>query len=328
MSSKARAAASDQILDRQRDNPTVRSFVVQGWTESVLSCTRTSIWQMFPKGWIARPFQTHSQTTLIAVCFVSPARLSGSYVKHLRSIFKTKKAARVGECTFGSRTHGELCIVPKLSSPTPPTTTPLPQPFDLGSQKALGPAGFARLNPAADLIRGVFPFLGRVSRGDRISSAPKCFLFLPLFIFFPSLGGLCLSIRGPTHAPCHVLHAEHQRCAGHHHRSRCNFDAKLKALMFPPPQGSNGHASVYSRFHFFHSLSLRSWLEAVAQTGISVRETFEQKRQMLRTPMSAHAASLTPEAVGACQTCRTSSVLTAVFAILPTGKESNDLMLE
>lgn len=93
-----------------------------------------------------------------------------------------------------------------------------PQPFDLGSQKALGPAGFARLSPAADLIRGVIPLLRWVLRGDRISSAPKCFLFLPLFIFFPSLGGLCLSIRGPTHAPCHVLPAERQRRAGRRRR--------------------------------------------------------------------------------------------------------------
>lgn len=240
-------------MDRRRDNPTVRSFVVQGWTESVLSCTRTSIWQMFPKGWIARPFQTHSQTTLIAVCFVSPARLSGSYVKHLRSIFKTKKQLVSANARLALGHTGNCALFPSFHPPPlphHPTTTPPPQPFDLGSQKALGPAGFAGLNPAADLIHGVFPFLGWVLRGDRISSAPKCFLFLPLFIFFPSLGGLCLSIRGPTHAPCHVLHAEQQRCAGHHHRSRCNFDAKLKVLMFPPPQGSNGHVSIYLRFLF------------------------------------------------------------------------------
>lgn len=84
--------------------------------------------------------------------------------------------------------------------------------------------------------------------------------------------------------------------------------------------------SIYASF--FHSLSLRSWVEAVAQKGISVRETFKQKRQMLQKPMSAHAGSLTQEAVGACQTCRTSSILAAIFAFLPTGKESNDLMLE
>ena len=74
------------------DNPPVRTFVIQGWTDSVLSCTRTSIWQMFPKGWNARPFQKDWQATLIAVSFVSPA-------------------------------------------------------------------GFARWNPAVNLIHGVFPFL-------------------------------------------------------------------------------------------------------------------------------------------------------------------------
>lgn len=53
--------------------------------------------------------------------------------------------------------------------------------------------------------RGVFPCPRWVLGADRISSTPKCFPFLPLFIFFPFLIGLCFSIRPPTHALCHVL---------------------------------------------------------------------------------------------------------------------------
>lgn len=178
----------------------MRSSVVQGWTESVLSCARTSIWQMFPKGWIARPFQTHSQTTLIAVCFVSPARLSGPHVKHLRSIFKTKPKKKK------SRSHRRMHVQLSDTRGTVHCSqafiplSPLPQPNHLisGSQKKCsGPAGLARLNPAADLFGGVFPSLRWVLRGDRISSAPKCFLFLPLFIFLPSLGGTLPLYQGP-----------------------------------------------------------------------------------------------------------------------------------
>ena len=70
-------------------------------------------------------FQTDSQTTLIAVCFVScrppppppPPSLPLSVLRqNIWGAFSRTKRNSYCRCVFGSRTHGELCIVSKLLS--------------------------------------------------------------------------------------------------------------------------------------------------------------------------------------------------------------------
>lgn len=98
-------------------------------------------------------FQTDSQTTLIAVCFVSPRLAFWVSRQTSESVFKTKKelVSPLARLVLGRA--GNRALFPSFYPP-PPTTS-----FDLGSRKVLGLAGFARLNPAAILIHGVFPLL-------------------------------------------------------------------------------------------------------------------------------------------------------------------------
>lgn len=67
-------------------------------------------------------------------------------------IFKTKKQLVSANARLALGHTGNRALFPSFHPPTSNHLISAPK-------KVLGPAGFARLNPAADLIHGVFPFL-------------------------------------------------------------------------------------------------------------------------------------------------------------------------
>lgn len=157
-----------------------------------------------------KAFQTDPQTTLIAVCFVSlrlPLLYSQSCVKHLRSIFKNKKELILPLRIWLSDTRGIWVLFPHLLSIHiwSPLSFTVQNPLGLLKLSIYWFFLFNQITIPIHDTRGVFPCPRWVLGADRISSTPKCFPFLPLFIFFPFLIGLCFSIRPLTHALCHVL---------------------------------------------------------------------------------------------------------------------------
>lgn len=147
-------------------------------------------------------FQTDSQTTLITVCFVScrPHPPLPNPLSVLRQTseehFQEQKGTHIAAACLALGHMGNWVLFPSFY----PSTIWSPLPSTVQNLLQL-----SHLNWIVNPIHGVFPCLRWVLGADRISSTPKCFPFLPLFIFFPFLIGLCLSIRPPTHAPCHVL---------------------------------------------------------------------------------------------------------------------------
>lgn len=144
-------------------------------------------------------FQADSQTTLIAVCFVSPPSptLPLAVLRQTsEEYFQEQKGTRIASAYLALGHTGNWVLFPSFHPSNIWSLLPSTARKTLSLHQLL-----FSLNP----VHGVFPCMRWVLGADRISSTPKCFLFLPLFIFFPFLIGCWLSIRPPTHALCHVL---------------------------------------------------------------------------------------------------------------------------
>lgn len=144
-------------------------------------------------------FQKDSQTTLIAVCFVSLRPLLLVLRQTSEEHFQEQKGTHIAAVYLALRHTGNWVLFPSFYPSTIWSLHPSTVPNVLSLLK------LSYFNWIVNPIHVVFPCLRWVLGADRISSTPKCFLFLPLFIFFPFLIGLCLSIWTPTHALCHVL---------------------------------------------------------------------------------------------------------------------------
>lgn len=137
-------------------------------------------------------------------------RGSGNRVKHLSSIFQTKK---------------ELVSPPVHCSPAPPLIHHPLHPFDLSSRtNSLSSDRIRSLEPGGGGGGSFMVFFHpRDAYGAAVGyqahlSASVSSLFL--FSFLPSANPASLS-GARTHAPCHVLYPEQQRCDPDVARDRC-----------------------------------------------------------------------------------------------------------
>lgn len=138
-------------------------------------------------------FQTDSQTTLITVCFVSsspplcspspPAPASPVLRQtHLKSILKTKQ-----ELVFGAALVGPLDAWGTKALFHSFYSSAIWSRLLSTIQNALGLLPVAHFNQIEISFMVFFHFRDGYWAADRISSAPKCFRFLPSLYFLSSL---------------------------------------------------------------------------------------------------------------------------------------------